>query len=124
MVDEDGPYDGVIGFSQSAALAASFLLSHEARRRTAGPVKGSNFAFKVAVFLNSVMLFSPSEDIGSDISEEIARQEDKHRGFLESASSSPLYSSTCSTPFAVGAVFVTIDIIDILVINVFCNFDA
>ncbi|EXJ92784.1 hypothetical protein A1O3_01336 [Capronia epimyces CBS 606.96] len=100
IIDEDGPYDGVIGFSQGAALAASFLLCHEhARARnqpslhlqdsTSDPKharshgSAPNPPFKVAVFLNSVMLFSPSVDIGDDISEEIRQQERKHLGFLQ-----------------------------------------
>lgn len=29
IIEEDGPYDGVIGFSQGAALAASLLLCDE-----------------------------------------------------------------------------------------------
>ena len=39
--------------------------------------------FKVAIFFNSVMLFSPSEYIGHDITDHIRQQEEKYMGFLK-----------------------------------------
>jgi len=82
VMDEDGPYDGIIGFSQGASLAASFLLCEESRRAKSNPGGKSSCSFKVAIFFNAVMLFSPSEDIGSDITEQIKQQEETYTGFL------------------------------------------
>jgi hypothetical protein len=90
VIREDGPYDGVIGFSQGAALAASLLLCHEFSSEIPGHVNGGDPPFKLAIFFNSVMLFSPSENIGSNISEEIKRLEEKHTKFLQGVSTSPL----------------------------------
>lgn len=86
VIQEDGPYDGVIGFSQGAALAASLLLCHEYARDDASPSSRQPAPFKVAIFFNSVMLFSPAEDIGTDITDTIKKQEEKHMGFLRGES--------------------------------------
>lgn len=56
VIEEDGPYDGVIGFSEGAALAASTILS-----RSDGPPP-----FKFAVFICSALTFAPSKEIGVD----------------------------------------------------------
>jgi hypothetical protein len=89
VIREDGPYDGVIGFSQGAALAASLLLCHEFSNEILGHVNGGDPPFKMAMFFNSVMLFSPSENIGSNISEEIKRLEKRYTKFLQGVSTSP-----------------------------------
>jgi len=83
VIEEDGPYDGVIGFSQGAALAASFILCDEHDAQIQDPVRCQRPPFKVAIFINSVMAFSPSEDIGSNISKQIKEQEEKHSAFLK-----------------------------------------
>lgn len=65
---QSGPYDGVIGFSEGAALAAALLLedaSHIDRRHT--PM------FRLAVFVNAVNLISPSAKLGKKMSEDEAR---------------------------------------------------
>lgn len=59
LVDEDGPYDGVIGFSEGASLAAALLLE--------GASNGDKYSipmFRFAVFFNAVNLFSPSTGLG------------------------------------------------------------
>jgi pimeloyl-ACP methyl ester carboxylesterase len=100
VIEEDGPYDGVIGFSQGAALAASFLLCHEHDAQIRDPSRIRRPPFKMAIFINSVMTFSPSETIGSDISEQIKKQEEKHFAFLEGADPSDTehytYTKRCS----------------------------
>ncbi|KAK6072393.1 hypothetical protein SCUP234_09186 [Seiridium cupressi] len=45
VVDEEGPFDGIIGFSQGAALASSLLLDHQKNNPRGQPL------FRVAVFL-------------------------------------------------------------------------
>jgi len=79
-------------------LAASFLLCYEARRATTTSVRGIHPLFKITVFLNSVMLFSPSEDIGVEITKGIKRQEETLRVFLEGAPPSPSCSATYTMP--------------------------
>jgi hypothetical protein len=68
VVAQNGPYDGVIGFSEGAALAAALLLedaSSVTRRQV--PM------FRFAVFLNAVNLLSPSTALGKRMSEIDAR---------------------------------------------------
>jgi hypothetical protein len=72
IIKEDGPYDGILGFSEGAALAASFLLCHEHLSDSI-----SDPPFKVAVFLNAVMLFSPSKEIGTKMTD-YSEQAKKH----------------------------------------------
>ncbi|KAE9380744.1 hypothetical protein N431DRAFT_477623 [Stipitochalara longipes BDJ] len=79
VIEEDGPYDGVIGFSQGAALAASFILCDEYH----GGSSGGKPPFQMAAFFNCVMLFSPSQEIGTHIGEQVRQMEEKHAAFLE-----------------------------------------
>jgi len=102
VIREDGPYDGVIGFSQGAALAASLLLCDEFSSEILGHVNGGDPPFKLAIFFNSVMPFSPSENVGSNISEEIKMLEKRYTKFLQGVSTSLLEneddaSESCSS---------------------------
>lgn len=58
------PYDGVIGFSEGAALAAALLLTDAARES-----RGSKPMFRYAVFFNAVNVLSPSEELGKEMAE-------------------------------------------------------
>lgn len=78
VIEEDGPYDGIIGFSEGAALAASLLLCEE-YTRSGGPAA----SMKVAIFFNSVVALSPSEDIGHNIGEGIMADQEKYIGLLQ-----------------------------------------
>lgn len=82
IIQEDGPYDGVIGFSEGAALAASLLLCDEHWRQTGDRRARPDPLFKLGIFFNSVMVFSPSEDLGVQIGQTIKDQEEKLAGFL------------------------------------------
>jgi pimeloyl-ACP methyl ester carboxylesterase len=88
VIKEDGPYDGVIGFSEGAALAASLLLCHEHEHDTGSIKPGEeprdDEPFKVAIFFNSVVMLSPSERIGSNITQSVADEKDKYIEFLHS----------------------------------------
>ncbi|KAM3435127.1 hypothetical protein NHJ13734_005697 [Beauveria thailandica] len=53
-IDQLGPFDGVVGFSQGAALAVAFM--HDQLQRT-----GQN-PFKVAFLFSTVCAFSPNPD--------------------------------------------------------------
>ncbi|KAJ5272906.1 EF-hand calcium-binding domain protein [Penicillium angulare] len=81
IIDEDGPYDGVIGFSEGAALAASLLLCDEHFQQD--PM------FKVGIFFNSVMVFSPSDDIGVNIRQKLKNQKAEFSGYLHGMNSDP-----------------------------------
>jgi pimeloyl-ACP methyl ester carboxylesterase len=51
VIDEEGPFDGVFGFSQGAALAASMLMHHQKTNPAAPDL------FKVAVFMCASLPF-------------------------------------------------------------------
>ncbi|KAI1094618.1 serine hydrolase FSH [Rostrohypoxylon terebratum] len=55
IVDEDGPFDGCIGFSQGAALLASYLLAHQALNPFSPP------PFRLAIFICGSSALSVSE---------------------------------------------------------------
>ncbi|KAF4345873.1 EF-hand calcium-binding domain protein [Fusarium beomiforme] len=68
VIREDGPYDGVIGFSQGAALAAGLLLSHQHQ------APNEPNLFKFAILLSSVLPAATSET-GMDSTEYIVSYE-------------------------------------------------
>ena len=55
-IEEDGPFDGVLGFSHGATLAFGFL-AHHARKFTYDPPP-----FRCAIFLNSLPPFRIDQD--------------------------------------------------------------
>ncbi|KAF9883546.1 hypothetical protein FE257_003185 [Aspergillus nanangensis] len=64
-IDEDGPFDGILGFSQGGTLAAGFLI-HHAKLYPREPQ-----LFRCAIFINSLPPFrmNPGEDpvVDSDL---------------------------------------------------------
>ncbi|KAK7941484.1 uncharacterized protein PG986_013871 [Apiospora aurea] len=61
-LEEDGPYDGIIGFSQGAAMAASLILSSSKPSSSAAAheaVGGLQPPFRFAVFICSVLPVAP-----------------------------------------------------------------
>ena len=76
IIASDGPYDGVIAFSEGAATAASMMLCDQA------VPKGEEPLFKLGIFFNSVMLFSPSETLGEDITESILDTGANYTGYM------------------------------------------
>jgi predicted esterase len=76
VVDEDGPYDGVIGFSEGAALAAGLLLSDEC--------SAAEPRFKVAILFNSVVPLVPSgcDCPGASLSEVVQGHQDSYLDLL------------------------------------------
>lgn len=72
----DGPYDGVVAFSEGAATAASMMLHDQAVQKEQEPL------FKLGIFFNSVMLFSPSENLGVNITKRIIGGAVKYNGYL------------------------------------------
>lgn len=57
FIEDNGPFDGVIGFSQGASMAATFLLDHYTRFPDEAP------PFDFAIFLSSVAAFSPDDTL-------------------------------------------------------------
>lgn len=64
LLDRQGPYDGLIGFSQGCALISSFILYHS-RDRPQEPLP-----FKSAVFICGGVPLTALEDLGCPISAE------------------------------------------------------
>ncbi|KAI2612014.1 serine hydrolase FSH [Hypoxylon fragiforme] len=58
IIEEDGPFDGCIGFSQGSALLASLLLSHQAHNPFSLP------PFRLAIFICGSSALSVSEADG------------------------------------------------------------
>lgn len=73
----DGPYDGVLLFSQGCGLIASFLLYHQATNPTSPP------PFKVAIFICGGISLSILEDLGAKVSQEAHDWDLKTRVLLQ-----------------------------------------
>jgi hypothetical protein len=93
VIEEDGPYDGIIGFSEGAAVAASYLLSKEYRATLGDVYEHPENEFKLAVFFNSVKPYSPSEEIGSDAAKQFRQELRRHSLFLKGQSAERKESS-------------------------------
>ncbi|KIX09426.1 uncharacterized protein Z518_00506 [Rhinocladiella mackenziei CBS 650.93] len=61
VIEEDGPFDGILGFSQGASLAAAYLLQHEIDRPDTPP------PFKFAMIFSSIISFTPDESCCREI---------------------------------------------------------
>ncbi|KAI9675994.1 MAG: hypothetical protein M1817_000737 [Caeruleum heppii] len=61
IIDRDGPFEAVMGFSQGAALAASMIIHHQLAHGTETPP-----LFRAAVFMCSPIPFSHSLEFGID----------------------------------------------------------
>ncbi|KAH7305244.1 serine hydrolase FSH [Stachybotrys elegans] len=95
ILEEDGPYDGVIGFSQGAALAASLLMAHQIQHPDQPPL------FKFAIFLCSVLPLSPSPAIGVEITDFVLNYESSYRSFFGiSDEDVSVRAASCKTAYA------------------------
>ena len=61
VIEEDGPFDGVMGFSQGASLAASLIL----QRQLDHPSKAPQFRF--AIFICGLLPFSPNREFHEEL---------------------------------------------------------
>jgi predicted esterase len=93
VIAEDGPYDGIVGFSEGAAVAASYLLSREYRATLGNIHEYPENELKLAVFFNSVKPYSPSENIGSDATKQFQQDLRRHSLFLKGQSTERRRSS-------------------------------
>ena len=62
-VAEEGPFDGVLGFSLGGALAATLLISKSLEHREANP----NPPFKCAIFLSAAIPYDPTAILRDEI---------------------------------------------------------
>lgn len=76
VIEETGPYDGVVGFSQGAAVATSFMLSHQHDH------PDDALPFRFAIFLCGVLPVSPSLDQGVDSTPESLEYERAFQQFF------------------------------------------
>ncbi|KAI9810457.1 MAG: hypothetical protein M1827_006233 [Pycnora praestabilis] len=85
LIENDGPYDGVLLFSQGCSLIASFLLYHRAEKGHLPP------PFKVAVFICGGLPLGVVEDIGVHVSPEARDWDDRSKkGLAQQASSAAI----------------------------------
>jgi pimeloyl-ACP methyl ester carboxylesterase len=75
----DGPYDGVMLFSQGCSVVASFLMYHPAS------------PFKVAIFICGSIPLQVLESLGVEISEAVRELEQKSRALLEQKISESIF---------------------------------
>ncbi|CAK3786716.1 Hypothetical predicted protein [Lecanosticta acicola] len=61
IIEDDGPFDAVMGYSQGASLLASILLHHQAENPYGPPL------FRFAVFMNAFLPYSKNSDFGIDV---------------------------------------------------------
>ncbi|KAF1829905.1 hypothetical protein BDW02DRAFT_573561 [Decorospora gaudefroyi] len=69
FIEDHGPFDGILGFSQGASMALSYLL----QRRTDKP--NDNLPFKFAIFFSSVAALSADENYCRMILESITDEQ-------------------------------------------------
>lgn len=69
FIESDGPFDGLLGFSQGGFLALSYLVDQAEAMASDGPSAAapSNPPFKFAVLLSSVAAFSPDPHYCGDL---------------------------------------------------------
>ncbi|PYI30057.1 hypothetical protein BP00DRAFT_426927 [Aspergillus indologenus CBS 114.80] len=67
VIEAEGPFDGVIGFSQGASLALSILYHHEISHPSRPP------PFRFAVFFCAVLSISPDPMFNKDLISKYAR---------------------------------------------------
>jgi len=65
IIAEEGPFDGVLAFSQGASLIASILLHHEIEKPLSRP------PFRFAVFICSTYAHSARVSLGKDVTEHV-----------------------------------------------------
>lgn len=88
LLARDGPYDGVMCFSQGCSLIASFCLYHQAE------TPDEPLPFKVAVFICGGVPMQVLEDVGIEVSQEAWEINNKSaRALAEQASTDAILKS-------------------------------
>ncbi|KAL8825126.1 MAG: hypothetical protein Q9170_007919 [Blastenia crenularia] len=87
-IKKNGPYDGVMCFSQGCALIASYCLYHQAE------TPNQPLPFKVAIFICGGVPLQVLEDVGIEVSQEVWDLNDKSsKALAEQASSDAILKS-------------------------------
>ncbi|PLB39702.1 serine hydrolase FSH [Aspergillus candidus] len=92
FVEAEGPFDGILGFSQGGSVALTYLLQRQ--------LDGHLPPFRFAIFLSTVVAFSPDETFGSHL---LANLTDREIHLLDSyptadlSSLHPLNRALCET---------------------------
>lgn len=95
-VDEHGPYDGVMNFSQGCALSSTLLLYHQKFHPDKPP------PFKVAMFICGGIVLSALDDLGFVVSEEAKEIDEKSKVQLLSRASTEAILKDGSNRWGVG----------------------
>ncbi|MCJ1464789.1 hypothetical protein MMC07_003402 [Pseudocyphellaria aurata] len=82
LLERDGPYDGVLMFSQGCAVVASFLLYHQAE------TPHLPLPFKVAIFICGGVPLQIIEELGGEISQQARDVDDRSRNELQQKAAS------------------------------------
>ncbi|RMZ80446.1 hypothetical protein DV737_g3021, partial [Chaetothyriales sp. CBS 132003] len=69
VIEEEGPFDGIVGFSQGGSLAVAYLLQHEIDHPNE-PVP-----FKFAAIFSSIISFTPDKAYCEDILQNLTEEE-------------------------------------------------
>lgn len=69
IIEEEGPFDGVFGFSQGASLALAYLIQHEIHRPREPP------PFRFAAIFSTVIAFSPEPSFCQAILDNLTDEE-------------------------------------------------
>ncbi|KAI8960757.1 inducible nitrate reductase 2 [Daldinia sp. FL1419] len=93
FVQENGPFNGVLGFSQGASIAASYLLDYQIRYPWRQP------PFEFAVLFSSVSAFSPDETCYESIIETLLSQEFPETEFSRFSRSERIFAEYLALTF-------------------------
>lgn len=69
IIEEEGPFDGVLGFSQGGSLALAYLFDHETKH------PGQQPPFRFAILCSTIVAFSQDESFNLNILESLSQQE-------------------------------------------------
>jgi pimeloyl-ACP methyl ester carboxylesterase len=61
FIDEEGPFDGVLGVSEGSMISASLILKHQIEKPFSGPL------FRFAIFISGALPFTWSSSVGQDV---------------------------------------------------------
>lgn len=69
IIEDEGPFDGILGFSQGASLAVAYLMQHEIDHAD------EPSPFKFAMIFSSIISFTPDETYCLDLVNKLSEQE-------------------------------------------------
>ncbi|KAL2010517.1 hypothetical protein VTN00DRAFT_6324 [Thermoascus crustaceus] len=69
FIEAEGPFDGILGYSQGGALALTYLLQHEIEKPSEPP------PFQFAILLSTAISFSPDDTFCNEILDSVTDRE-------------------------------------------------